>query len=105
LLIPLIQVEMLALWFLRRRRRAESLAGFIRTVPAVLVGDGLLVYSVLVATFLEYGENDRFRFAVEPLIWLLFAGLTARLIGEFAASRGAGAAGPAPNPPRQEAMA
>jgi hypothetical protein len=91
-LIPAIQLELLGLWLVRRRRRSESVVEFIRAVPAVLIGDGLLVYSVIVATMLEYGENDRFRFAVEPLIWLLFAGLTARLITEFAFQRSSSSA-------------
>lgn len=79
-LIPLIQVELLLVWLLRRWKQHESLLDFVRAMPAVLIGDGLLVYALIVATLLEYGENDRFRFAVEPLIWLLAAGLAAHLV-------------------------
>lgn len=86
-LIPLIQIELIAVWLLRRRRRGESLVEFVRAQPATLIGDGLLVYAVIVGTMLEYGENDRFRFAVEPLIWLLATGLAAQLIQEFRSQR------------------
>jgi len=34
-----------------------------------------IAYAVAVSSLLEYGENERFRFAIEPLSWVALAGL------------------------------
>lgn len=67
-----------SLALLRRNRRLEAAGGAVegsdRSAPWVVAYIVLLsVYTVLVGTLFEYGENVRFRFAIEPLHFMLAA--------------------------------
>lgn len=62
-----------------RLRRGEKLQVFLQTHAAAIVAAGLIAYVTLVSLTMEYGENERFRFVIEPLTWLLLAGMLASL--------------------------
>lgn len=47
--------------------------------PAMPVAAGIISYSAVVGCLFEYGENARFRFDVEALMWLLLAATVNRL--------------------------
>ncbi len=76
LLLPLALL-LYALWALLRRGRGQPLRAFVQERPTAAYAALLLLYATVVSSTLEFGENERFRFAVEPLLWLFAAGMVA----------------------------
>ena len=64
-------------WLLvHRRRRGESAAAILRDDAPLVWAAGLIVYTTLVGSALELGENLRFKFMIEPLLltyWTILA--------------------------------
>lgn len=78
-LLPLALLLFL-IWAAARVRQGEAPAGFVRSEPAALLAAGLLLYTALVSSLFELGENERFRFVVEALLLLFLAGMLANLL-------------------------
>lgn len=66
-------------WLLARRwKGGESIEATLRTDAPLLWAAGLIVYTTLVGSALELGENLRFKFMIEPLLLTYWAILTVR---------------------------
>jgi 4-amino-4-deoxy-L-arabinose transferase-like glycosyltransferase len=81
-LLPLSLLLYATWWILWRRRTKPGWFGFVIEEPTATLTAGVLTYTVLVSSLLEYGENERFRFVVEPLSWLFIAAVIANVIRE-----------------------
>lgn len=68
----------------RRRRRGEAVGRVLREEAALLAADALIVYTVLVGSALELGENVRFKFMIEPLLLTCWTVLAVRALRELA---------------------
>jgi hypothetical protein len=75
LLIPLGVV--MSVWLVARRiQRGEGAERVLREEAPLLAAAGLIVYTAVVGSALELGENVRFKFMIEPLLltcWTVLA--------------------------------
>jgi hypothetical protein len=68
-----------ALWR-RHRLHWRSWIAYLQADPVMVFTAGLITYSTLVSCLFELGENQRFKFDVEALIWLFITATGYRLI-------------------------
>lgn len=72
-------------WLLaRRRRRGEKRGRVLREEAPLLAADALVVYTALVGSAFELGENVRFKFMIEPLLLTCWTVLAVRALRELA---------------------
>ena len=62
----------------RRIRRGEGAERVLREEAPLLAAAGLILYTALVGSALELGENVRFKFMIEPLLLTLWTVLVVR---------------------------
>lgn len=82
LLVPLCAL-LLGIRLRLLRRRGMGWRTIVRAHLTMLTAAMLCAYVVVVGSTLEYGENERFRFVIEPHFWLLFAATIGALIREL----------------------
>ena len=52
----------------RRRKEGEAIERVVREEAALIGAGALVLYTALVGSALELGENVRFKFMIEPLL-------------------------------------
>ncbi len=82
-LIPLSLIGLALHAIARCRLRPAAWVGYLRENAVLVFCASLLAYVALIGSFLEYGENCRFKFPVEPLIWCCALGVAALWLGSM----------------------
>lgn len=67
-LMPLISFGFYVFYFIKSQKKIPKPENFYSLIYLSL----LLLYYFIVSNMLEYGENNRFKFTIEPLIYLYF---------------------------------
>jgi hypothetical protein len=66
----------------RRRARGDGVERVLREEAPLLAAGALILYTAVVGSSLELGENVRFKFMIEPLLLVYWTVLAARLLRE-----------------------
>ena len=78
-LLPAAALIWFAVLLVLARGSPRDFLRLLRIEAAAVAGWGIVLYATLAGCFLEFGENDRFKFMVEPLLLVLLAALACRM--------------------------